>query len=90
MNVSDQNGAKMANISSLAIYFEKAKIGRSRDFFFDSSSAGALADGGCFGSVLLRRVHNIHILERINLYPKEWFVCIVKEVCWLFGVSAQC
>ena len=89
MNVSEKNRAKTVSILALAIYLKKW-ISITQADFFPNFSAAVLAGGSCFGAVLLRHIHTDDILENINFYPKEWFVCIVQEVCWLFGASAQC
>ena len=80
-NVTEQTRAKSGNILALAICLEKAKFGRLRGYFSKAVRQLA-ADGVCLGSVLLRHIHVNNILENINFYPEEWFVCTVKEVVY--------
>ena len=63
VDVSEMNRVKMANILALAVYLKRRKSVVYVDIF-DSFSAAVPADGGCLGSVLLRRIHTNHILEK--------------------------
>ena len=89
VNVSEKNRARTASILALAIYIEKRILVIWADFYVFYQQMFQLAAVRlvlyCSDTFILI----IYLLESI-VYPKEWFVCIVKEVCWIFGVCAQC
>ena len=65
VNVYEQSRAKMANISTLAIYVEKLNSVLSEDFV-NRFLAAAQVDGGCFGTALLR-----HINTRVGIFASK-------------------
>ena len=79
-----------ANILTWESTLKKLKSVLYEDFI-NIFSAAASADGAALALFCSDTFISYQSCIRIHkFYLKEWFVSIVKEVCWLFGVSAQC